>query len=177
MQFVGEKTAAVLTDEGHVPNDISEKRLSYTQLVDAGVNSGVAARIRRSYSLPWSFESNGTDLERRSTQVRGLGEAERAWVAASTGDWADATARADTAARLSTAESPSESESTWTAPPKPTPLAVLDSLDTESTTRLKDAGIRSVRRLATVDPIPVAKALDLPAATVRSWHEAARAHR
>ncbi|MXR40846.1 helix-hairpin-helix domain-containing protein [Halobaculum sp. WSA2] len=84
---MGPATAAVLADASFGAADVRDKAVSYRMLVDAGVNPGVAARIRREHSLAWSFESEGDDLARRSSQIRGLGDAERAWVAASSGDW------------------------------------------------------------------------------------------
>lgn len=87
LKFVGPATADVLADAPFDAADVRDKAVSYRMLIDAGVNPGVAARIRREHSLAWSFESEGEDLARRSTQIRGLGDAERAWVAASSGDW------------------------------------------------------------------------------------------
>lgn len=87
LKFVGPATADALADASFGAADVRDKAVSYRMLVDAGVNPGVAARIRREHSLAWSFESEGEDLARRSSQIRGLGEAERAWVAASSGDW------------------------------------------------------------------------------------------
>ncbi|QZX98960.1 DUF7409 domain-containing protein [Halobaculum rubrum] len=84
---MGPATAAVIVDAPFDAADVRDKAVSYRMLIDAGVNPGVAARIRREHSLAWSFESEGEDLARRSTQVRGLGDDERAWVAASSGDW------------------------------------------------------------------------------------------
>lgn len=87
LKYVGPATATALADAPFDAADVREKVVSYRMLIDAGVNPGVAARIRREHSLAWSFESEGEDLARRSSQVRGLGDAERAWVAASSGDW------------------------------------------------------------------------------------------
>ena len=87
LRFVGPATAAVLDGAGVSQADVRERRVSYRDLVEAGVNAGVAARIRREHSLSWSFDSSGDDLGRRSAQVRGLDDEERAWVAASSGDW------------------------------------------------------------------------------------------
>ncbi len=86
---MGPATAAVLAEASFDADDVRAKTVSYRMLIDAGVNPGVAARIRREHSLAWSFESEGEDLGRRSSQIRGLGDAERAWVAASSGDWQD----------------------------------------------------------------------------------------
>ncbi|WP_435065460.1 DUF7409 domain-containing protein [Halobaculum sp. EA56] len=92
---MGDATAAVLADAPFGAAEIRDRRVSYRMLTDAGVNPGVAARIRREHSLAWSFESEGEDLRRRSSQVRGLGDEERAWVAASSGDWQAADADPD----------------------------------------------------------------------------------
>jgi hypothetical protein len=89
LQFVGPATASVLADAGVTPADLAAKRVSHAQLVEHGVNPGVAARIRREHSLQWSFEG-GEDLDRRAEQVRGLKDDERQWVAASYGDDASA---------------------------------------------------------------------------------------
>jgi len=82
---VGPATADVLAAADMTREDVTGKRVSHAQLVECGVNPGVAARIRREYSLQWSFEG-GEDLDRRAEQVRGLKDDERQWVAASYGD-------------------------------------------------------------------------------------------
>lgn len=91
LKFVGPATAAVIEDASFAAAGIRDREVSFGMLLDAGVNPGVAARIRREHSLPWSFdtEADRSDLDRRSDQVRGLNDGERDWVAASTGDWAD----------------------------------------------------------------------------------------
>lgn len=85
LKFVGPATADVLEDEEVSPEAFERKSVSHSQLVAAGVNPGVAARIRREHSLQWSFEG-GEDLDRRAEQVRGLQDDEREWVAKSHGD-------------------------------------------------------------------------------------------
>ncbi|MFA1610992.1 DUF7409 domain-containing protein [Halobellus rubicundus] len=85
LRFVGPKTAPILADSGVSIADICEKRVSYRDLTEAGVNPGVAAKIRREHSLSWSLDGGGTDLDRRSSQIRGLDDAERAWIAESSG--------------------------------------------------------------------------------------------
>lgn len=85
LKFVGRATAAAITDAGFDAADLTAKRVSYRMLVDAGVNPGVAAKIRRWHSLQWSFES-GEGLDQRSEQIRGLQADERDWVASSYGD-------------------------------------------------------------------------------------------
>ena len=90
LRFVGPATARALDGTDVTAADFRERRVSYRELVDVGVNAGVAARIRREYSLSWTFDSSAGDLGRRSAQVRGLDDEERAWIAASSGDWEDA---------------------------------------------------------------------------------------
>jgi len=189
LRFVGPATAAVLRREGYDATAIAEKRLSYRRLVEAGVNPGVAAKIRREHSLSWSFRSGG-DLDRRSAQIRGLGSAEAAWVAASAGDWEsaseqaavpDETAETDgpTAWPAHDAADPSPdpiiAEAAWRARSKPTPLEDLEALDSKAVELLADAGIISVRRLASIDVDRVVEALEVPERDVRAWHDAARA--
>jgi len=94
LRFVGPATAAVLADAGVDPDDVVGKRVSHAQLVEYGVNPGVAARIRREHSLQWSFEG-GEDLDQRAEQVRGLQDDERQWVAASYDEGDAAGAEAD----------------------------------------------------------------------------------
>ncbi|MFB6176866.1 MAG: helix-hairpin-helix domain-containing protein [Halobaculum sp.] len=90
LKFVGPATAESLAAASFGPEAIRRKTVSFSMLLDAGVNPGVAARIRREHSLPWSFETEDRqDLDRRSDQIRGLGDGERAWVAASSGDWTE----------------------------------------------------------------------------------------
>jgi hypothetical protein len=85
LKFVGPATAAVLEDAGVAASDVESKAVTHAELVDYGVNPGVAARIRREHSLQWSFEG-GEDLGQRAEQVRGLQDDEREWVAASYGE-------------------------------------------------------------------------------------------
>lgn len=97
LRFVGPSTADALAAADVVPADITGKRVSHAQLVEYGVNPGVAARIRREHSLQWSFEG-GADLDQRAEQVRGLQDDERQWVAASYGVDAEADGSGDAAA-------------------------------------------------------------------------------
>ena len=85
LKFVGPATADVLEEASVAAAAVASKAVSHAELVDAGVNPGVAARIRREHSLQWSFEG-GQDLDRRAEQVRGLNDDEREWVAASYGE-------------------------------------------------------------------------------------------
>ncbi|SEV99517.1 DUF7409 domain-containing protein [Halobacterium jilantaiense] len=97
LQFVGPETAGVLAAANVTREDVTGKRVSHAQLVEYGVNPGVAARIRREHSLQWSFEG-GEDLDQRAEQVRGLEDDERQWVAASYGDDAEADGSGDATA-------------------------------------------------------------------------------
>ena len=203
VRFVGPATAAALADHGYDATAITDKRISYRLLVDAGVNPGVAAKIRREHSLSWSFDSGG-DLGRRSTQVRGLGAAEAEWVAASAGDWAADSAvvgdeddpsedsveedgdgwpteptpwpthgEADTAATDGSGDAVS-AEAAWRARSTPTPVTELDAVDAAAAEQLAEAGINSVRSLATADAEHVADVLGLSKAVVDGWYRAAR---
>ena len=202
VRFVGPATAATLRQAGYDATAITDKRVSYRRLVDAGVNPGVAAKIRREHSLSWSFRSGG-DLGRRSAQVRGLGSAEAAWVAASAGDWesasepstdelTDESAADETPARTpSTTDEPTpwpthgqttetqreavSAEAAWRARSTPTPVGELKAIDDETVDLLAEAGISSVRQLAAIDSERVADVLELPSTVVEEWSQAARA--
>jgi hypothetical protein len=176
LRFVGPATADALAAAGVGPAAVSEKRISYDQLVEAGVNPGVAAKIRREHSLSWSFTSNKSTLARRSKQVRGLGDAERAWVAASAGDW-ERTATAADPAETDGSGDPTAAEAAWRDRSKPTPVTSLSVVDEAAAEALAEAGITSVRRLATADPERIADVLELDVETVAEWHRAARARR
>ena len=82
---VGPATAEALAAADIDPEAVAGRRVSYRELLAAGVNPGVAARLRREHSLLWAFEyrPGGPDLACRAEQVRGLTADERAWVAAS----------------------------------------------------------------------------------------------
>lgn len=221
LRWVGPKTAEVIRGADFEASGIVDKSVTYRMLVDAGANPGVAAKIRREHSLSWSFDS-GSDLDRRSAQVRGLQDGERAWVAASygddeeteaddgetTADDEEATADDDLADDWPTSDSeptssapdedpdlaaeaawveestsgaetdgsgdPVAAESAWRERSKPTPLTELDEIDGADAEQLGEAGVTSVRSLATVDPELLADRLGLDPATVEAWHRAAR---
>ncbi|MEZ3116401.1 hypothetical protein RYH80_10815 [Halobaculum sp. MBLA0147] len=136
LKFVGPATAERLADAAFGAAEIAAREVSFNMLRAAGVNPGVAAKIRREHSLPWSFETEDSDgdLDRRSTQVRGLGDGERAWVAASEGDWDDPANAPDGAATTPTDEdgggSPTVSfetgESEWPEPATPAGVETAD---------------------------------------------------
>ncbi|MWV63640.1 hypothetical protein GRS48_02205 [Halorubrum sp. JWXQ-INN 858] len=188
LKWVGRATAETLAAAGLSAADVTEKRVSYRRLVDAGVNPGVAAKIRREYSLSWSFEA-GDGLDRRSAQVRGLGEAEAAWVAASAGDWesaadgaaagsADGSSTDPAAAPTDTGEGVFDARGTeaWRSRSRPTPLSTLPTVDgdEDAIDLLAEAGITSVRSLATAHRDRVAAALGVDRDRLDGWVAAAR---
>ncbi|MFC6825576.1 DUF7409 domain-containing protein [Halopelagius fulvigenes] len=288
LRFVGPKTAEALESSEIELSDFVRKRISYRNLTEIGVNPGVAAKIRREHSLSWSFDAADTDLSRRSTQVRGLDDEERAWIAASSTGWGDDESDADESGgdgdraavdrRTESAEAdarpdgrrptdadpvdestwreraasasadsgtegsgddatadeetwrsrsvesdrngasddaapedeeaawraesmrggerdsnvtdeeaawrsdatgadasaaPEDEEAAWRAESLPTPVTVLDGVEEADARELADAGIRSVRRLATADPESVADALQLDQSLVEGWVRAA----
>lgn len=188
IKFVGPATAPVLEAAAVEPADIRERRVSHAELVDAGVNPGVAAKIRREHSLSWSLEG-GEDLDRRAEQVRGLQDGEREWVAASANDWAESgsTAQVDDESGETDTEwtrrpwpnQPDDSsdfaaEAEWQERSIPTPISAIEDLDPEQRATLAEAGITSVRRLATCNPVEVAASLDIEESTVREWRAVAR---
>jgi Zn ribbon nucleic-acid-binding protein len=64
--------------------DIAARRVSYVLLREAGVAPVAADRLRREYSLVWSFVwTEGAHLLQRAEQLRTLRDPERAWLVAS----------------------------------------------------------------------------------------------
>ncbi|MFB6085773.1 MAG: hypothetical protein ABEJ84_03035 [Halodesulfurarchaeum sp.] len=189
VKFVGPATEAVLERAGIEAAAIRERRVSHTQLVDAGVNPGVAAKIRREHSLSWSLEG-GEDLDRRADQVRGLKAGEREWVAASASDWdgkvasgRGGTDQDDTQPTWERRPWPNQpdverefdAEAEWREQSEPTPISAIPALDGEAESALREAGINSVRRLASCNPEAVADSLAIDEEIVRKWRNAARA--
>lgn len=173
VKFVGPATADILAEAAFDAGGIVEKAISYDMLVEAGVNNGVAAKIRREHSLPWSFKgSEGEDLALRSSQVRGLREEERAWIAASSGDWEDA--EPSSAASADGGGSATAAEAAWRDRSKPDPVTDLPNIGADRAEQLAEGGINSIRSLATADPERVADVLGLDANQVREWRDAAR---
>ncbi|MFW6003041.1 MAG: DUF7409 domain-containing protein [Halanaeroarchaeum sp.] len=192
LKFVGPATADVLEEAAITPRDVVERRVSHAQMIRSGVNPGVAARIRREHSLAWSL-SGGEDLDQRAEQVRGLRDDERAWVAASSGSWEEGSSaettstdgRGDDAAAETlwqsrswpthaSSEDVQTDEIAWREASFPTPVSELDAIGETEAVLLAEAGITSVRRLATANPEHVAESLDVDVETVRAWRAAAR---
>lgn len=84
LRHVGPATAAVIERAPFEAGDLPDRTVSFAELLAAGVNPGVAAKLRREYSLVWSFEwVAGAFLARRAEQVGGLDPDQREWIAAS----------------------------------------------------------------------------------------------
>jgi predicted flap endonuclease-1-like 5' DNA nuclease len=192
LQFVGASTASTLRELGVDVADVEQKTVSYRQLVDAGVNPGVATKIRREHSLHWNLDGQGEDLDNRSDTVRGLQEEERAWVAESQGDWQTSSETDDDSPTTSgdwtptgadaetTAEAEADgsggaeaAESAWRDRSRPDPVTDLDCIDQSDADLLAVAGVSSVRRLATADPESIADVLQIDEDRVAAWCDAA----
>ena len=181
VRFVGPATVELIGDADFSVSDIPEKRVSYRQLLDAGVNPGVATKIRREHSLPWTFEgSDSDDLSRRSEQIRGLQDEERAWVAASTGDWESTSPGTGGSRSSSGADAEADGsgetaaeEAAWRERSQPRSVTEVSGISEEETRKLAKAGINSVRSLASADPEMVADVLDLDIEQVTEWCEQA----
>ena len=164
------ETRAALADADVDPDALREKECSYRMLLDAGVDESTADELRRRFSLPWSFDGDADgDLERRSSEVRGLGAAEREWIAVS-GDegWQSFEYEHSPVAAVQR-ERPSERP--W---PKPTPVTAVTGVGPDDADKLAEAGIQSAERLATVSAFEVANVLDLNVLHVRTWRHNAR---
>jgi len=217
LKFIGPATAEVVAAAEFSAQDVLDKDVSYNMLRDAGVNPGVAAKIRRYHSLSWAFDSGG-DLDRRSEQVRGLQDEERAWVADSgIGDdesaaedasgtdaedeWvADASdGEADTAGPFADTDAEEDSEAAWVADAgvgtesatadgsgnqlaaesawrersKPTPLTDISGIGDAYSNQLAEAGVTSVRSLATASPELLSDVTGIPEGKVAEWHQQA----
>jgi predicted flap endonuclease-1-like 5' DNA nuclease len=173
-KFVGPATAQTLRDADVAVEDVRDKRVSYRMLVDAGTNPGVATKIRREHSLPWSITGEeNDDLDKRSDQVRGLRDEERAWVAASSGDWSASSSDDGRSATADGSGDAEMAEAAWQQRSKPTPVSELDGISQSEADRLSSAGINSVRSLATITPEHVADLLNLDESQVREWRDRA----
>ncbi|WP_256298867.1 DUF7409 domain-containing protein [Haloarchaeobius salinus] len=156
--------AAQLTDAGVTASDVAEKRVTYTDLVEAGVEQGVATDLRREYSLSWS-STLGDGLDERAESMGGLHDDERDWVAASTSDWEELGVREyDPVER--------EPVDVWADRERPTPVETV--VDGWVADQLADAGITSVRQLAWVDAAALANALEVNVMQARTWRFSAR---
>ncbi len=150
------------------PALVETKRCSYRTLLDADVDDEVADELRRRFSLPWSFENDG-DLDRRSTEVRGLGDAEREWIAVS----ADETWQ--TFDTVGAREPETDRDEPTDRPyPTPTPATAVMGVGPDDAAMLAEAGVLSAERLATIDAVSLAAALDFDVIHLRTWRHNAR---
>ena len=238
LKFVGPATADAITAAGFSAQDVADKEVSYRMLTEAGVNPGVAAKIRRHHSLSWSFDNDG-DLDRRSEQVRGLKDDEAEWVASSHGDesevetvhadegtdeeaawidqstgetepthetettdegtddeaaWVDQSATApetsaqsddsddeavwvaDAADASTTADGsgdPMAAEAAWRERSKPTPLTEISGVGESYADRLAEAGVTSIRSLATASPELLSDVTGISEQRLQRWHREA----
>lgn len=164
---------AALEEANVDPAGVANKTYSYRMLLDADVDESIADSLRRQFSLPWSYETDG-DLDRRSTEVRGLGDAERAWIAASADEnWQGFEAARERADATEPIESNEETDAgrPW---PRPTPVTAVTGVSSENAARLAEGGIVSAERLATINAGEVASVLDLDVLHVRLWRHNAR---
>jgi len=157
-----------LEDAGIDPDAVLEQECSYRRLRDNGVPEPIADALRRRLSLPWSFETDG-DLDRRSTAVRGLGEAEREWIEVSSDETWQAFEYDHTEPISVARDRPTERPY-----PKPTPVTAVMGVGPADADTLAEAGIQSAERLATIDAMTVAELLDLDVLHVRMWRHNAR---
>ncbi len=165
---IEERLRESLEAAGIDPDRVSAKEYSYRMLLDAGLEESVAEELRRRFSLAWSFETDG-DLDKRSTEVRGLGEAEREWVVASTDeDWQTFETVSPPSA---SDEQTDDSKRPW---PRPTPVDRVTGVGPEDANQLSTAGITSAECLATINATAVANALELNVLYVRMWRHNAR---
>ena len=227
LKYVGPVTAGAIEAAGFTAQAVADKEVSYRMLLEAGGNPGVAAKIRRHHSLAWSFDNDG-DLDRRSTQVRGLQDDEAAWVADSgiseeevdeeaaetqptaTDDEADEEAAwvadskdgeavvdgaeetdetaddevdeeaawvagaadgdADASASADGSGDPLAAEAAWRERSKPTPLTALAGVGESYADRLAEAGVTSVRSLATASPELLSDVTGIDEERLRRWH-------
>lgn len=172
VRYVGPATASVVADAQFDAAAIPAREVSYDMLVEAGVNPGVAARLRREHSLSWSFSGSSDDLEDRSNQVRGLRDDERAWVAASSGDWESK--ESPTPASTDGSGDATAAEAAWRDRSRPDPATDVPDIDETVADELAEAGITSVRSMAVADPGRVADLLSFDHERVVRWRDAAR---
>ncbi|GAA0198265.1 DUF7409 domain-containing protein [Haladaptatus pallidirubidus] len=170
VHFVGPATAEVIESAEFDAKDIQNRTVSYEMLREAGINPGVAGRLRKEHSLSWSFES-GSDLTGRSNKIRGLKDDERAWIAASSGDWEQQSPETATTDGSGDAEA---EEAAWRDRSSPDPVTDVPGIDDRLANELAEAGITSVRSMAIADPERVADSLSFDCERVANWRNAAR---
>lgn len=120
LRHVGPATAAVLEGAPIDAADIVARRVSHRHLIEAGVNPGVAERLRREYGLLWAFRwhPGDVDLDRRAAALPDAGPAERRWIAASADAWRERSY--EPSADPDEPERPTDVGGEWAAWPEPT---------------------------------------------------------
>lgn len=160
------ESADRLVEAGVSIDDLENKTVSYRDLVDAGVDAGVATELRRHFSLPWTFEL-GSDLAERSGAVGALSSHEREWVELSDGDWQETRVESSIA-------TPREGRDLWEELDRPTPVTALPGISDDHAERLAEAGVTSIKQLTFLDAGFVAEALGFDVRLVRLWRHQAR---
>lgn len=162
---VDEETATTLADADVEAVDLQDKRVSYRDLVDAGLDADVATALRREHSLPYTSTLGG-DLSERSDSVGNLQGNERAWIAASDGDWESA--------EYEPVFDEREEVDVWTDMERPTPVTAIAGVGDADAEKLAEAGITSVKQLTWAEAGVIADALDMDVVAIRTWRFAAR---
>lgn len=166
---VGEATASVLAAADVDPTDLPRGDVSYERLVDLGVDPAVAGRLRRTYSLPRTPRTRRS-LAARTAEMDHLDDGERAWIAASDGDWEDVDVEVPDLRRIDWA-------SVWEGRERPLPVRVVSAVGPDDAATLAEAGVTSVRQLAFAPAGTLADELGLDVRQVRLWRHEARDRR
>jgi len=147
------------------PEDLTDRRVSFRDLVEAGVDPETAAKLRTEFSLHYA-STLGDGLSERSDAMEHLRGNERTWIAASDGDWENAEYDPILEER--------EETDVWADRERPTPVTSIAGVSRADAERLAEAGVTSVKQLGWVDASVVAEATDLDVRAVRTWRFAAR---
>jgi predicted flap endonuclease-1-like 5' DNA nuclease len=163
---VDESDVTAMADADIAAVDVRERAVSYRDLLGAGVDAEVATALRREFSLPYSTVL-GEGIADRSSEVTGLQDDERDWVAASASDWEEmGVPEYDPVER--------EAEAIWADRDRPTPVTAVPGVGPDDADRLADVGVHSVRQLAFASASTVADLLDANVMAVRTWRFQAR---
>ncbi len=162
---VDDEIAAELRSADVGPADLLERRVSFRDLVEAGVDTETAAALRTEFSLHYA-STLGDGLSERSDAMEYLQSTERAWIAASDGDWENAEYDSILPDR--------EDEDVWADRERPTPVTAVAGVSRADAEQLATAGVTSVKQLGWVDASVVAEATGLDVRAVRTWRFAAR---
>jgi hypothetical protein len=167
LRGVDEDVAAELHDAEISPRDLLDRQVSYRDLVEGGVDDETATAVRREFSLLYA-STLGDDLSERSDAMEHLRGNERAWIAASDGDWEDVEYDPILEER--------ETVDVWADRERPTPVTAVAGVSEADAGQLAEAGVSSVKQLRWVDASVVAEATDLDVPAVRTRRLAAPNH-